>query len=153
MRRHGVYVWGASWEAAKTQACGFGRGRLLQGAQRDLYVTPQAECYHYLFEAAVRMRGIGVDPSLIPARVTSGIGAAKSYDAQRDAAALATSAVHVSDACCGPRADASGFAGLQGVLASNAVFSHTTPGSLDATACQTAPSYADVDAVLLDIEG
>ncbi len=40
VRRHGVYVWGADWIAAKTQA----------------------ECYHYLFEAAVRMRQLGFDP-------------------------------------------------------------------------------------------
>ena len=57
VRRHGVYVWGATWEAAKTQA----------------------ECYHYLFDAAVRMRGIGLDPATTPARVTEGIGAHTSY--------------------------------------------------------------------------
>ncbi len=45
VRRHGVYVWGADWVAAKTHA----------------------ECYHYLFEAAVRLRGLGVDPSRPPA--------------------------------------------------------------------------------------
>lgn len=39
VRRHGVYVWGKDWIAAKTQA----------------------ECYDYLFEAAVRMRGLGID--------------------------------------------------------------------------------------------
>lgn len=41
VRRHGVYIWGADWEKAKTQA----------------------ECYHYLFEAAVRMRALGLDPA------------------------------------------------------------------------------------------
>lgn len=40
VRRHGVYVWGATWEQAKTQA----------------------ECYHYLFEAVIRMRALGLDP-------------------------------------------------------------------------------------------
>ena len=35
----GVYVWGKDWIQAKTQA----------------------ECYDYLFEAAVRMHGMGLD--------------------------------------------------------------------------------------------
>jgi methylthioribulose-1-phosphate dehydratase len=39
VRRHGVYIWGRDWVHAKTQA----------------------ECYHYLFEAAVRMRQLGLD--------------------------------------------------------------------------------------------
>lgn len=38
VRRHGVYVWGRDWIEAKTQA----------------------ECYHYLFEAAARMRQLGL---------------------------------------------------------------------------------------------
>lgn len=38
VRRHGVYVWGRDWAHAKTQA----------------------ECYHYLFEAAVRMAQLGL---------------------------------------------------------------------------------------------
>jgi methylthioribulose-1-phosphate dehydratase/2,3-diketo-5-methylthio-1-phosphopentane phosphatase len=57
VRRHGVYVWGSDWIAAKGQA----------------------ECYHYLFEAAVRMRAIGLDPAAVPQRVVSGIGAERSY--------------------------------------------------------------------------
>ncbi len=40
VRRHGVYVWGSDWVRAKTQA----------------------ECYDYLFAAAVRMRQLGVNP-------------------------------------------------------------------------------------------
>jgi len=46
VRRHGVYVWGRDWVAAKTHA----------------------ECYHYLFEAAVRMQSLGVDPAKAPHR-------------------------------------------------------------------------------------
>lgn len=44
VRRHGVYVWGADWVQAKTHA----------------------ECYDYLFEAAVRMRQLGIDPARRP---------------------------------------------------------------------------------------
>ncbi len=44
VRRHGVYVWGRDWVEAKTQA----------------------ECYDYLFEAAVRMRQLGLDAAAKP---------------------------------------------------------------------------------------
>lgn len=44
VRRHGVYVWGESWQNAKSMA----------------------ECYDYLFEIAVKMKSIGIDPELIP---------------------------------------------------------------------------------------
>lgn len=40
VRGHGVYIWGKDWVQAKTQA----------------------ECYDYLFEAAVRMKQAGIDP-------------------------------------------------------------------------------------------
>ncbi|KAK9833181.1 hypothetical protein WJX74_009483 [Apatococcus lobatus] len=51
VRRHGVYVWGPTWVAAKTQA----------------------ECYDYLFEAAVRMRGMGIDASKPLPSASSGL--------------------------------------------------------------------------------
>ena len=41
VRRHGVYIWGKDWVQAKTHA----------------------ECYDYLFEAAVRMKQMGMDPA------------------------------------------------------------------------------------------
>uniref|UniRef100_A0A0G4FR62 Probable methylthioribulose-1-phosphate dehydratase n=1 Tax=Chromera velia CCMP2878 TaxID=1169474 RepID=A0A0G4FR62_9ALVE len=44
VRRHGVYVWGKDWVQAKTQA----------------------ECYDYLFEAAIKLRQMGVDPTKKP---------------------------------------------------------------------------------------
>ncbi len=40
VRGHGVYVWGKDWVQAKTQA----------------------ECYDYLFEAAIRLKQLGMDP-------------------------------------------------------------------------------------------
>lgn len=53
VRRHGVYVWGDNWIHAKTQF----------------------ECYDYLFEAAVRMNGLGIDAKAapIPAPIANGI--------------------------------------------------------------------------------
>ncbi|KAL1813060.1 hypothetical protein ACET3Z_023125 [Daucus carota] len=41
VRNHGVYIWGDSWISAKTQA----------------------ECYHYLFEAAIKLHQLGLDCS------------------------------------------------------------------------------------------
>ncbi|XP_044464870.1 probable bifunctional methylthioribulose-1-phosphate dehydratase/enolase-phosphatase E1 isoform X2 [Mangifera indica] len=39
VRNHGVYIWGDSWISAKTQA----------------------ECYHYLFDAAIKLNQLGID--------------------------------------------------------------------------------------------
>lgn len=39
VRNHGVYIWGDSWISAKTQA----------------------ECYHYLFDAALKLHQLGID--------------------------------------------------------------------------------------------
>jgi len=44
VRRHGVYVWGETWEEAKTMA----------------------ECYDYLFDIAVQMKGFNLDPCQVP---------------------------------------------------------------------------------------
>lgn len=42
VRRHGVYIWGKDWVQAKTQA----------------------ESYDFLFQAAVRMKTLGLDPTV-----------------------------------------------------------------------------------------
>uniref|UniRef100_UPI00398EF55B methylthioribulose-1-phosphate dehydratase isoform X2 n=1 Tax=Pristiophorus japonicus TaxID=55135 RepID=UPI00398EF55B len=44
VRRHGVYVWGKTWQNAKTMC----------------------ECYDYLFDIAVQMKQCGLDPSQHP---------------------------------------------------------------------------------------
>jgi methylthioribulose-1-phosphate dehydratase len=44
VRRHGVYVWGETWQTAKTMC----------------------ECYDYLFEIAVKMKSVGIDPTAVP---------------------------------------------------------------------------------------
>ncbi|XP_052716742.1 methylthioribulose-1-phosphate dehydratase-like isoform X2 [Crassostrea angulata] len=44
VRRHGVYVWGESWQKAKTMC----------------------ECYDYLFDIATQMKSVGLDPSEVP---------------------------------------------------------------------------------------
>uniref|UniRef100_A0A8C5JWX8 Methylthioribulose-1-phosphate dehydratase n=1 Tax=Jaculus jaculus TaxID=51337 RepID=A0A8C5JWX8_JACJA len=45
VRRHGVYVWGETWEKAKSMC----------------------ECYDYLFDIAVSMKKVGLDPAQHPA--------------------------------------------------------------------------------------
>ncbi|CAG8621836.1 9339_t:CDS:2 [Funneliformis mosseae] len=48
VRRHGVYVWGETWEKAKAMV----------------------ECYDYLFEIATKMLRAGFDPAEVPIRST-----------------------------------------------------------------------------------
>ncbi|PIN18343.1 Class II aldolase/adducin N-terminal domain protein [Handroanthus impetiginosus] len=54
VRNHGIYIWGDSWISAKTQA----------------------ECYHYLFDAAIKLHQLGLDwstPSHGPIQRLSGV--------------------------------------------------------------------------------
>ncbi len=46
MRRHGVYVWGTSWEEAKVRL----------------------ESFDYLFESAIKMKSMGIDPGVVPGK-------------------------------------------------------------------------------------
>eukprot|EP01129_Flabellula_baltica_P009142 TRINITY_DN3686_c0_g1_i3.p1 TRINITY_DN3686_c0_g1~~TRINITY_DN3686_c0_g1_i3.p1 ORF type:complete len:134 (-),score=29.73 TRINITY_DN3686_c0_g1_i3:18-419(-) len=47
VRRHGVYIWGPTWEKTKTMA----------------------ECFDYLFEVAVRTNKMGIDCSSVPGKL------------------------------------------------------------------------------------
>ena len=49
VRRHGMYVWGSTWEEAKRHG----------------------ECLHYLFEIAINMHRLGMDFLVPPAPVTN----------------------------------------------------------------------------------
>ncbi|KAK6154351.1 hypothetical protein DH2020_008599 [Rehmannia glutinosa] len=54
VRNHGIYIWGDSWISAKTQA----------------------ECYHYLFDAAIKLHQLGLDwstPSHGPIHSPNGV--------------------------------------------------------------------------------
>lgn len=53
VRRHGVYVWGDTWERAKSMC----------------------ECYDYLFDVAVKMRQLGLDPAAVPSGASACTGA------------------------------------------------------------------------------
>ncbi|XP_018325848.1 probable methylthioribulose-1-phosphate dehydratase [Agrilus planipennis] len=44
VRRHGVYVWGDTWQQAKTMT----------------------ECYDYLFDVALQLKAMGINPSTTP---------------------------------------------------------------------------------------
>jgi methylthioribulose-1-phosphate dehydratase len=44
VRRHGIYVWGPTWQSAKSMC----------------------ECFDYLCDIAVRMKSIGLDPTKVP---------------------------------------------------------------------------------------
>eukprot|EP01064_Diplonema_japonicum_P030639 TRINITY_DN5260_c0_g1_i1.p1 TRINITY_DN5260_c0_g1~~TRINITY_DN5260_c0_g1_i1.p1 ORF type:complete len:165 (+),score=43.26 TRINITY_DN5260_c0_g1_i1:303-797(+) len=44
VRRHGVYIWGPTWERAKAMS----------------------ECYHYLFSLCLKMKQFGIAPDMVP---------------------------------------------------------------------------------------
>jgi len=126
VRRHGVYVWGASWEAAKTQA----------------------ECYHYLFDASVRMRAVGLDPAAVPRRI-DGIGAATSYGTAGAGTGGAAGSGAGGAARRAADATSAGFHGAAGT----ATLAASVLGAAEAAAKPRPLALADVTHVLLDIEG
>jgi methylthioribulose 1-phosphate dehydratase/enolase-phosphatase E1 len=61
VRRHGLYVWGDSWEQAKTQC----------------------EAFDYLFQSVIEMTRLGIDPGAKPMHGTYRVDEMKEPDAKR----------------------------------------------------------------------
>ncbi|KAL3256188.1 hypothetical protein MRX96_046624 [Rhipicephalus microplus] len=92
VRRHGVYVWGDSWQRAKTMC----------------------ECYDYLFDIAVQMKRLGMDPMLPPEPQQNVAAATTLAEAVQVATTGETEAVSVDPpstltTLSGELADAPGF--------------------------------------------
>lgn len=68
VRRHGVYVWGDTWQKAKTMC----------------------ECYDYLFEIFVKMHGLGIDPTINPEDCSEHDHECKSHTQNSDVHARST---------------------------------------------------------------
>jgi methylthioribulose 1-phosphate dehydratase / enolase-phosphatase E1 len=67
VRRHGLYVWGDSWEQAKTQC----------------------ESFDYLFQCVVEMKKMGLDPSFVPLHGTYRVEETRTADADEEVSAQA----------------------------------------------------------------
>lgn len=61
VRRHGLYVWGDSWEQAKTQC----------------------EAFDYLFQSAIEMARLGIDPGAMPMHGTYRVDEISEPDSKR----------------------------------------------------------------------
>lgn len=84
VRRHGVYVWGDSWQRAKTMC----------------------ECYDYLFDLAVQMKQLGLDPTLPPDISNGGGGVAVTHGEDATTLAEAVQVATAAEAEAGSTVDA-----------------------------------------------
>jgi methylthioribulose 1-phosphate dehydratase/enolase-phosphatase E1 len=85
VRRHGLYVWGDSWEQAKTQC----------------------ESFDYLFESVLRMRQMGIDPGRIPKQGTYRVEDVSKEDAGSSTAEAVTKKRKLDEAGFNAKAKAS----------------------------------------------
>ncbi|KAK4439179.1 putative bifunctional methylthioribulose-1-phosphate dehydratase/enolase-phosphatase E1 1 [Sesamum alatum] len=80
VRNHGIYVWGDSWISAKTQA----------------------ECYHYLFDAAIKLHQLGLDwstPSHGPIQIPNGVPGNHHYTKDSAKAGTLSNGIEPSRRC------------------------------------------------------
>jgi methylthioribulose 1-phosphate dehydratase / enolase-phosphatase E1 len=72
VRRHGIYVWGDSWESAKRHG----------------------ECLHYLFEVALAMHKLGIDWTVAPPPVGESAPSRKRLRAENEKVSTSLAAQH-----------------------------------------------------------
>ncbi|KAL0395449.1 UNVERIFIED_CONTAM: putative bifunctional methylthioribulose-1-phosphate dehydratase/enolase-phosphatase E1 1, partial [Sesamum latifolium] len=80
VRNHGIYIWGDSWISAKTQA----------------------ECYHYLFDAAIKLHQLGLDwstPSHGPIQIPNGVPGNHHYTKDSAKAGTLSNGIEPSRRC------------------------------------------------------
>jgi len=70
VRRHGVYIWGETWEETKSMYNKFAYfpffSYIFLRVIIEKYFLFRSECYHYLFELACEMKKFGLEPSIQP---------------------------------------------------------------------------------------
>lgn len=66
VRRHGIYVWGETWQKAKTQSVQLVLVSFFKIYLMPFFIVFRCECYDYLFGIAVEMRRFGLEPNAPP---------------------------------------------------------------------------------------